>query len=57
MQEFQIETEDEFSSTQFINSNKIVMMTYIQIAILTLIGLWQIYSLRKLFKEKAWSPF
>ena len=57
MQEYQIETEDEFSQTQFNNSNKIVVMTIIQIVIVTLIGLWQIYSLRKVFKEKAWAPF
>jgi hypothetical protein len=57
MQQFQIDTEDEFSSTQFDSSNKIVIMTVIQIAIITVIGLYQIYSLRKVFKEKVWSPF
>jgi hypothetical protein len=57
MQEYQIETEDEFSQTQFNNSNRIVVMTIVQIVIVTLIGLWQIYSLRKVFKEKAWAPF
>jgi hypothetical protein len=57
MQEYQITTEDEFSQTQFSSSNRIVFMTIIQIIIISLIGLWQIYSLRKIFKEKAWSPF
>ena len=57
MQEYQITTEDEFSQTQFSCSNRIVFMTIIQIIIISLIGVWQIYSLRKIFKEKAWSPF
>ncbi len=57
MQTFQIEHEDEFSRTQFDNSEKIVTMTIIQIVIITVIGLWQIYSLRKIFKEKLWIPF
>ena len=54
MQEYQIETEDDFSQTQFNSSNKIVIMTIVQIAIVSIIGLWQIYSLRKIFKEKVW---
>ncbi len=57
MQQFQIHTEDEFSATQIDNSKHIVMMTVIQIVIVFAIGLWQIYSLRKVFKEKAWMPF
>ncbi len=57
MQDYQIDYEDEFSKTQFESSNRIVMMTIIQICIISFIGLWQIYSLRKVFKEKAWSPF
>jgi hypothetical protein len=55
MQEWQINTEDDFSKTQFENSNKLVVMTVIQIVIITVIGLWQIWSLRKAFKEKIWS--
>jgi len=57
MQEYQIETEDQFSQTQFDNTNKIVYMTILQILILTVIGVLQIFSLRKIFKEKVWSPF
>jgi hypothetical protein len=55
MQTYQTETEDEFSQTQFDSSNKIVVMTVVQIIIITVIGLWQIYSLRNVFKEKVWS--
>jgi hypothetical protein len=55
MQMYQVETEDEFNQTQFDSSNKIVVMTLIQIAIISAIGLWQIYSLRKVFREKVWS--
>jgi hypothetical protein len=57
MQTFQMNTEDEFSTTQFTSSNKIVVMTLVQIGIVLVIGIWQIYSLRKIFKEKAWMPF
>jgi hypothetical protein len=52
MQDYQIETEDEFSQTQINNSNRIVFMTIIQICILTVIGILQICSLRKIFKDK-----
>jgi hypothetical protein len=54
IQEFQIETEDAFHDSQYMNSKKIVSMTIIQIVIVSVIGIWQIYSLRKVFKEKAW---
>lgn len=57
MQQFQMETEDDFSNTQMDNSNRIVTMTICQIVIVMIIGLWQIFSLRKIFKEKAWMPF
>jgi hypothetical protein len=57
MQEYQMNTEDDFSQTQFQNSNKIVVMTIVQIVIVSVIGIWQIYSLRRIFKEKAWLPF
>lgn len=53
MQESQIETEDQFSKSQFENSNKIVNITLIQIGIIVVIGLFQLYYLRKVFKEKA----
>lgn len=54
MQEYQIQTEDDFSQKQFDTSNKIVFMTITQIAIVLVIGIWQIISLRKIFKEKSW---
>lgn len=52
MQQAQISQEDEFSQAQFSNSKRIVFMTMIQIALVFVIGLWQVFSLRKFFKEK-----
>ena len=52
MQEDQISKEDVFSEAQFSNSKRIVFMTMVQIALVFIIGLWQIYSLRHFFKEK-----
>ncbi len=56
MQDFQIETEDKFSETQISSEKRIVTMTIVQIVILSVIGLLQIYALRKVFKEKVWDP-
>ena len=52
MQTSQIEKEDQFSQAQFSNSNRIVWMTIIQIILVSIIGLWQVFSLRRFFKEK-----
>jgi hypothetical protein len=52
MQQAQISQEDEFSQAQFSNSRRIVFMTMIQIALVFVIGLWQVFSLRKFFREK-----
>lgn len=57
MQEYQIKREDEFSENQFNNSNKLIFITISQVAIITVIGIWQIFALRKVFKQKIWSPF
>ena len=52
MQQSQIEKEDEFSQAQFSNSTRIVWMTIIKIFLVSIIGLWQVFSLRRFFKEK-----
>lgn len=49
--------EDEFSENQFANNNKMIVITIIQVVIIFVIGIWQIFALRRVFKEKIWSPF
>ena len=53
MQDYQISSEDDFSREQIKNSEKIVLMTVIQIVIILVIGLFQGYTLKKVFKFKA----
>jgi hypothetical protein len=49
--------EDEFSENQFANNNRMIFITILQVVIITVIGIWQIFALRKVFKEKIWIPF
>ena len=49
MQDYQINKEDEFAQSQILNSGKIVTYTIIQIVILLIIGVWQIFAFRKAF--------
>jgi hypothetical protein len=53
MQHSQILSEDEFSEHQIKNSEKIVYMTCIQVVIVILIGLIQLFALKRIFRNKA----
>jgi hypothetical protein len=50
-QNYQIEREDEYSSRAVHNSSAIVYMTVIQIGILIVLTIWQIYSFKDIFKD------
>ena len=57
MQNFQVEVEDEFSKKQISTSSRLVILSLCQIAIICLVGIFHVYSLRKVFKDKIWTPF
>jgi len=53
MQDHQIESEDKFSGEQIKNSEKIVFMTCIQVIIVLVVGLIQLFALKRVFRLKA----
>ena len=57
MQNFQVEVEDEFSKKQIATSSRLALLSICQIVIICIVGIYHVYSLRKLFKDKIWTPF
>ena len=57
MQNFQVEVEDEFSKKQISTSSRLVVLSLCQIGIICVVGIFHVYSLRKVFKDKIWTPF
>ena len=57
MQDYQLKRENEFSEHQFENSHRMVFIIIVQVVIISIIGLWQIFALKRVFKEKMWSPY
>lgn len=57
IQEDDLKKEEVFSDKEFANSNKIFHFTLIQICIILLIGVWQIFSLRKYIIDRNVWPF
>ena len=57
MQKYQIKTEDEFAQNQMMSSQRLVFVTIIQLVICVIIGIYHFFSMKKIFKQKMWSPF
>ena len=57
MQNFQVEVEDEFSKKQIATSSRLALLSICQIVIICIVGVYHVYSLRKVFKDKIWTPF
>ena len=57
MQKYQLEVEDTFSQNQIKSSNRLAFISVCQIVIICIVGLYQVFSLRKIFKDKIWTPF
>ena len=57
MQNFQVEVEDEFSRKQILTSSRLVLLSICQIVVICIVGIYHVYSLRKVFKDKIWTPF
>jgi hypothetical protein len=52
IQKYQIDKEEDFSTNQIDNSSILVYLTIIQILVLLVLTIWQISSLRNLFKDQ-----
>jgi len=57
MQNYQIQVEDNFSKNQVLSSSRVALITIFQIFIIIIVGTYQVFSLRKVFKDKIWAPF
>ena len=57
MQKYQIKNEDEFAQNQMKSSQTLVFVTIIQLIICVIIGIYHFFSMKKIFKQKMWSPF
>ena len=57
MQNYQIKNEDEFAENQIKSSQTLVIVTIMQLIICVIIGIYHFFSMKKIFKEKMWSPF
>ena len=57
MQQYQIEIEDNFSKNQIKSSSRLVFLSICQIIIICIVGIYHVFSLRKIFKDKIWTPF
>ena len=57
MQKYQVEIEDNFSRNQIKSSSRLVFLSICQIVIICIVGIYHVFSLRKIFKDKIWTPF
>ena len=57
VQDFQLELEDKFAQDQIKSSSRMVYLTLGQIVIICIVGIYHVYKLRKIFKDKIWTPF
>ena len=57
MQKYQIELEDEFSKNQIKSSSRLAFISVCQIIVICIVGIYHVFSLRKIFKDKIWTPF
>ena len=57
MQKYQLEIEDNFSRNQIKSSSRLVFLSICQIVIICIVGIYHVFSLRKIFKDKIWTPF
>ena len=57
MQKYQLDVEDEFSNNQIQSSTRLAFLSICQIVIICIVGIYHVFSLRKIFKDKIWTPF
>ena len=57
IQNYQVTVEDKFSQNQIKTSRLIATLSIVQIGIICVVGVYHVFSLRRIFKEKIWTPF
>ena len=57
MQKYQLEVEDQFSKNQIKSSSRLAFLSICQIVVICIVGIYHVFSLRKIFKDKILTPF
>ena len=57
MQGYQIKVEDNLSEKQINSSNRLAFLSFCQIAVIIVVGIYHVFYLRRIFKDKIWTPF
>ena len=57
MQKYQLDLEDKFSKVQINSSSRLAILSFCQIIIICLVGIFHVIYLRRIFKDKIWTPF
>ena len=57
MQNYENDIEDKFSRNQIKSSTRLAFISACQIIIICIVGIYHVFSLRKIFKDKIWAPF
>ena len=57
MQNYQIKVEDSFSEKQINSTSRLALLSICQIIVICVVGIYHVIYLRRIFKDKIWTPF
>lgn len=57
MQNYQMTVEDSFSDKQINSASRLAWLSLCQIAVICVVGVYHVIYLRRIFKDKIWTPF
>ena len=57
MQGYQIKVEDTFSEKQINSTRRLLLLSICQIIVICVVGIYHVFYLRRIFKDKIWTPF
>ena len=57
MQSYQMKVEDSFSEKQINSSSRLAWLSLCQIVVICAVGVYHVIYLRRIFKDKIWTPF
>ena len=57
MQKFQMNIEDKFSNVQIKSSSRLAFISICQLVVICIVGIYHVIYLRRIFKDKIWTPF
>ena len=57
MQNYQMTVEDSFSDKQINSASRLAWLSLCQIVVICVVGVYHVIYLRRIFKDKIWTPF